>query len=141
MPKEENKLSLYKIYVWDLAALALYPGFIFALWLSPIFLGIAYACVMTYGAVQMQNLQSRTWGIVASCMCMFPAATFGFVIVCSMVISIVVSMLADEPVAVLFALIAFLTLEVLGCIGIGVLNLVTLNRQDVIDGFNYVPDL
>jgi predicted Zn finger-like uncharacterized protein len=140
MPKEENKVSLYKVYIWDLSAIANFQFFIFALCLSPIFLGIAYAMVMTYGAVQMQSLQSRTWGIVSAIMCMFPFATFGFVIVCSMVISVVVSMLSDDKLAVLVALIGFVVAEVLGCIGIGVLNLLALNRKEVIDGFNYVPD-
>jgi hypothetical protein len=140
MPKEDNKVSLYKVYVWDLSAISNFSLLIFLLCLSPVFLGMAYACVMTYGAVQMQNLQSRTWGIVASIMCMFPFATFGFVLVCSMVISLVVSMLSDDKLAVLVALIGFVVAEVLGCVGIGVLNLMALMRKEVIDGFNYVPD-
>jgi hypothetical protein len=140
LPKEENKLSIYKVYVFDLSLLAMYPWYLFVMLLSPIFVGIAYACVMAYGAVQMQNLQSRTWGMVASCMCMFPYATFGFVIVCSMVISLVVYALADEAITVLFVLIAFISLEVLGCLAIGLYGLMTLMRQEVIDGYEYVPD-
>jgi hypothetical protein len=140
MPKEDNKLSLYKVYVWDLSTISYYPFWLFAIFLSPIFLGVAYACVMTYGAVQMQNLQSRTWGMVASCMCMFPYATFGFVIVCSMVISLIVYAVTDSAGSVLICLIAFVGLEFLGCIGIGLFGLMTLLRQEVIDGYEYVPD-
>jgi hypothetical protein len=139
-PPPKKKSSLYMIYTWDLKRLTDYPWYLFTLFLTPIFIGIAYACVMTYGAVKMQNLESRVWGLVASAMCMFPMATWGFVTVCSMVISLVVSMLADEIDTVLFVLIAFVSLETLGCISIGLFSLLTLLKPEVIDGYEYVPD-
>ncbi len=139
--KPEKKLSLYMVYVWDLRVLTMYPWYLFIVFLTPIFFGIAYAVVMTYGAVQMQNLQSRTWGIVASCMCMFPFSTWGFVTIVSMVISLVVFGLLEEQGSVLYCLVAFGTLETLGCVGIGAYGLMTMMSQEVIDGFEYVPDV
>ncbi len=138
--EKDKKQGLVKIYDWDLTTMALFPWFLFILFLSPIFVGIAYACVMTYGAVQMQNLESRTWGIVSSAMCILPVSTGGFVMVISIVITLVVYGITDSLGWVAFILILFLGLETLSCIGLGVFGLVTLNRKAVIDGFNYIPD-
>jgi predicted Zn finger-like uncharacterized protein len=138
---EEKRNTIYLVYTLDLSTMSNYQWYLFALCLSPIFLGMVYSCLMTWGAVHMQNLQSRTWGIVSSSMCMFPYATLGFVTVCSMVITLVVGMVADEPITVLIVLIAFWVLEAIGCVLIGVYGLTTLMRPDVIDGYEYVPDL
>jgi hypothetical protein len=137
---EKKKVSLIAVGSADLTELAKLKWYYFALSLAPIFLGIAYACVMTYGAVQMQNLESRVWGFVANGMCIFPFATWGFVVVCSIVITLVVYGMTDDMAATWGSVIAFASLEALGCIGIGIYGIVTLLRQDVIDGFNYVPD-
>jgi hypothetical protein len=139
--KEEVKQSLYIVYVWDLSMLAAYPWYLFMVWLCPIPFGIAYTCVMTYGAVKMQSLESRTWGIVASSMCIFPFATTGFAIVVGMVITLIVYMVSEDHTLVGVCLLAFLSLELLGCIGCGVWGLMTLMRPEVIDGFEYVPDV
>ncbi len=138
---EEKKSTIYLVYRLDLSQFSLFPWYLFALCLSPIFLGMIYSGVMTWGAVHMQNLQSRTWGIVSSCMCMFPYATMGFVTVCSMIITLVVGMVADEAITILFILIVFWVLEAILCVLIGVYGLTTLMRQDVIDGYEYVPDV
>jgi len=138
---EEKRNTIYLVYTLDLSTMSNFQWYLFALCLSPIFLGMIYAGVMTWGAVHMQNLQSRTWGIVSSCMSMFPYATMGFVTVCSMIITLVVGMVADEPITVLIVLIAFWVLEAILCVLIGVYGLTTLMRPDVIDGYEYVPDL
>jgi hypothetical protein len=140
--KEEAKLSLYKFLGMDWRALGKpenWPWLLLSL--APVVVGVAYACVLSYGAVKMQNLESRRWAIAASCLCMFPYATGGFATVCSMFIHLVVVGLLEDPAYAATLVIAFASLEALGCLGIGIFGLVTLMRQDVIDGYEYVPDM
>jgi hypothetical protein len=138
---EKKKATIYLVYTYDLSTLSQYPWYLFIVMLSPIFFGIVYSCVQTYGAVKMQSLESRVWGIVASCMCLFPYSTWGLVTVFSMVITLAVGFLADEKETALIFLIGFFVLETLVCVAIGAVGLMTLMRQDVIDGYEYVPDL
>jgi hypothetical protein len=141
-PKPEKaKATIYLVYTYDLSLLSQYPWYLFIVMLFPIFFGIAYSCVQTYGAVKMQSMESRVWGIIASCMAMFPYSTWGLVTVCSMVITMAVSLVADEKGTILIVLIAFFALETVICVGIGAASLMTLMRQDVIDGYEYVPDV
>jgi hypothetical protein len=58
-----------------------------------------------------------------------------------MVITMAVSLVADEKATILIVLIAFFVLETVVCVGIGAVGLMTLMSQKVIDGYEYVPDV
>ena len=53
----------------------------------------------------------------------------------------VVGLVADEKETILVCLIAFFALETLVCVAIGAVGLLTLMRPEVIDGYEYVPDV
>ena len=138
---EEPKQSLYMLYIWDLSLLAMYPWYIYGFTFIPHLLGLAYAAALTYGAVKMQNLESRTWGVVASCLCMFPYATGGFIVLCSMVVTLVMTMVSGDVASLTIVLVALIVLESLGCVAIGVMSLMTLNQPAVIDGYAYISEV
>ncbi len=101
--------------------------------------GMAYCGFITYGAVKMQSLESRVWGIIVSILTMLPITTWAFFCLQSIVITIFWFMFLDED-TVLYALpVASLTSFVPNLL-VGVMGLVTMLKPEVIDGYDYIPE-
>jgi hypothetical protein len=99
-----------------------------------------YACLVVNGAVRMQNLESRRWGMAGSIMALFPFCVGGVMGLVAMLVNLVVGIIAEEPASVpLIAIIAMSLVYVISIAG-GVYALMTLFNEDVIDGFEYVGE-
>jgi predicted Zn finger-like uncharacterized protein len=100
---------------------------------------LVYNAIVIVGAVKMQNLESRRWGIVSSIMTLLPmgAGGFGYLIYFAFTATIggwLLDELADPYGMGLGAL------PYLFAIHVSVTSLRVLMSQEVIDGFEYVPD-
>jgi hypothetical protein len=100
---------------------------------------LIYNAVAIIGAVKMQNLESRGWGIASSIMNVLPFSAAGIgALIGGLFYKTLGSWLLDElaePYAWGLAAIAYL---VTLCVGVWALR--TLMEKKVIDGFHYVAD-
>jgi hypothetical protein len=103
-------------------------------------LGLLYAGTVTFGAIKIQNMESRRWGIASSIMALLPFASMGFGLFAGILLQVLFRMLFDEESMVMIYLGAFLGLLWTYCVGVAVWNLKTLMMPEVIAGFEYVPD-
>jgi predicted Zn finger-like uncharacterized protein len=102
---------------------------------------LIYNAIEVVGAVKMQNLESRRWGIASSIMMLLPFGTGGL----SMLIgggfyfTIGAMLFDDESMRTLYCCVLG-GIVYLIAIAVGVSSLRTLMSQEVIDGFEYVAD-
>jgi predicted Zn finger-like uncharacterized protein len=132
--EEEKKSEFFKVMEIDLAPLTKLVWYLFLAALAPMILGMLYSGLMTLGAVKMQNLESRGWGIAACIMSILPFNLLGFIVLTWLVVQFVLLMVIDGVEAFLIGLAA---LEALAGVGVGIWGLTVLMKQEVIDGFNY----
>src|SRR5262249_8536275 len=98
-------------------------------------LGMLWGFLVMIGGVNVQNLESRGWGIAASVLVMFPVHTFSLVILSSLVMSVVfIGLLEDPGLAGLFSMVFTAVLCLLN-LAVGVYMLSTLMSEEVIAGF------
>ncbi len=104
----------------------------------PIPLMMIYSAVVIMGAVKVQNLESRGFGI-ASCIMLLvaPLNLGGLVVVVVVALGFLLRMFLDEPNIYLMVLAVILCLLE---VAVGVWGLMVFNNQKVIDGFEYVPE-
>jgi hypothetical protein len=138
--KEEKPVSsLFMVFAWDLMDTPTYPWWAVFLLVSSCFLGMIWCGIVTYGAVKMQTLESRTWGIVSSIMAMIPCTTLAIFGLVSIVFTDVIGLIFDEKTV--YFLGPFWGLATFGSnIAIGAWNLTTMLSEDVIAGYEYVSD-
>jgi hypothetical protein len=99
---------------------------------------LIYNGIAVIGAVKLQNLESRGWGIASAIMTMLPMGSAGIGSVFYLLVAKVGGLLLDE-LAVPYAMgLAGLVWVVAIVAGIAALR--TLFSQEVIDGFEYVAD-
>ncbi len=99
---------------------------------------LIYNAIAIIGAVKMQNLESRGWGIASAIMTILPMGSSGIGSVLYLLVAKVGGLLLDE-LAVPYAMgLAGLTWVVAIVVGISALR--TLFSQEVIDGFEYVAE-
>lgn len=114
-------------YIWRFVAMA---GFILLL----IYNGIAII-----GAVRMQNLESRRWGIAASVMTLLPMGAGGLSFLLGGIFYYTIgSWILDEMNG--YYSIGIGVLPYLFALYVGATSLRILMSQDVIDGFSYVAE-
>jgi hypothetical protein len=138
--KEKENVSLYQFMGNDFRALVFYPWYTFLLLMTPILFGMVYTSLQTFGVVRAQNLESRPWGIAASIMAMIPISIGGLSMVVCMFISFLFNMIVDEQDTVNMVVYGASGLIALAHIVGGALCLKVLMQEDVIKGFEYVPD-
>ena len=138
--KDKANVSLYQFQGLDLGGIALFEWYMFLVMMLPLFLGMAYASVQTYGIVKAQNLESRNWGVVASIMAMIPISFSGFGSVVILFVNFLMNMFMDDNDWIARLLIGNATILVLAQICAAVYCLRTLMRPEVIAGFEFVPD-
>jgi predicted Zn finger-like uncharacterized protein len=101
---------------------------------------LIYNAVTIIGAVKMQNMESRGWGIASSIMTILPFGSSGLSGVVWLVLFILFAMLLDDPAMGMLYASGVSGLVWVLAIVIGVWSLRTLMSQTVIDGFEYVAD-
>jgi predicted Zn finger-like uncharacterized protein len=136
---KEKEVPWTVVFGLDLAILAALPWYIFIPILLGFVLGMAYGGAIVAGGVKMQSLESRQWGLVASIMNMIPVHTFGLLVLLTVIVQMILGLLFDEPFKTMVMIFLLVLVALLGVL-VGLLNLRTLMREDVIAGFEYKPD-
>jgi hypothetical protein len=133
--KKSTGSQFFKIWGINFADLADAEWYWVALSVLGFFTGMIYSGVVTLGAVQMQNLESRTFGIISSIMAIIPLNSVGLVFLVCMVLQILLSMLFDEWTPYMLMGIGAILCVLAAAAGLGAM--VTLMKQEVVAGFEY----
>ncbi len=135
-PNQEAVMLLFGINMGQLGEFAtvqiLLIFFVFVL--CALFSGTAML-----GAVKAQNLESRGWGIAASIMVMMPLTIGGFCADVGMLLGFVLRVVIDAYYAA-WVVNSLLSLFQLAALGAGVWGLTVFNQEDVIAGYEFVPE-
>jgi hypothetical protein len=113
-------------------------GFVAAL--LPLVLGACYSGVCTLGAVRMQNLQSRKWGMAGAIMAILPFNASGVMLVVALVIQFTLKSIELDGGFIDFVLMVFMAGVWLASVAAGAFAVYTLNRPEVVAGFEFVPE-
>jgi predicted Zn finger-like uncharacterized protein len=100
---------------------------------------LIYNGITIFGAVKMQNLESRGWGIASSIMTLLPMGAAGLSSLIGGVFYKTIGAWILEEMNVYYS-IGLSVLPYLLAIFIGVWSLRTLMSQEVIDGFEYIAE-
>jgi|GEM_PF-6668405 predicted Zn finger-like uncharacterized protein len=137
-PKNDpNRKSFYSFFGTDLALVGLLPWYFFLLALLPIFLGMVYSGLVTYGAVQIQNLEGYRWGMASAIMGTVPINSWGFMMTTAILLKFLVGMVTDDLAVMMIFL---MSVEALAAIGVGVWVVTVLMSDKVIKGYAYKAD-
>jgi hypothetical protein len=134
---DPNRKSFYSFFGTDLSLVGLLPWYFFLLALLPIFLGMVYSGLVTYGAVQIQNLEGYRWGMASAIMGTVPISSWGFMMTTAILLKFLLGMVIDE---VAVPMIFLMTVEALAAIGAGVWVVMVLMSDKVIKGYAYKAD-
>lgn len=111
------------------------------LWLMGFFiLVLIYNAIAVIGAVKVQNLESRRWGIASSIMMLLPLSAGGLSCVFALAIHFLEDMTGFLGEVRDFYMIVVAAAPYVASIYIAVMSLQTLMDQKVIDGFEYVAE-
>jgi hypothetical protein len=140
--KKEGDLgaTFFMVFGMNLSLVADFAVWLMFLTALPLLLALVYSAVLTLGAVKMQNLESRRWGIASCIMVMVPINVGGVAMLLGIFGQFFFKMLYDEPEAVNGAVITLISLAWLSQLGVGVWALMTLMKPDVIAGYEYVAE-
>lgn len=123
------------------------PWYVQVLLAIPMLLGIGYGCIIIFGAVRSQNLESRGWGQAAAIMAMVPYNAIGLMVLTTVVLSFVLvgvlgfSLTDDSDRAYVQMVTGILAVvQVAWGVSIGIRNLKVLSDAVVVEGFTFVPD-
>lgn len=100
----------------------------------------AYNAVTIVGAVKMQNMESRGWGIASAILTILPFGTWGLSGAVAIVLYFLFKMVLDDEMMGMTYAGGISGLAWVLAIVVGVWSLRTLMSQTVIDGFEYVAD-
>jgi hypothetical protein len=128
--REKEEGSFYELAGIDLVDIA-WPLII----LSAV--GFLYTGTLTFGAVQVQHLESRGWGMAAAIMVIVPLSTFGLQLFLSLLANVPLMLILDDFGVYLLSISGILWAA---AVGIGIYNLIALNKEEVIAGFEYEPE-
>lgn len=107
------------------------------IWIITFVLVALYDGVICLGAVRVQNMESRTWGLVASVMTIIPAGAGGFMFLVWLIFKPILENLFDDEGTAKAYSIGLVVVVGLAAAGIGTWLLRTLMKQEVIEGFEY----
>jgi predicted Zn finger-like uncharacterized protein len=138
-PKKE-KPGFFRIATIDLSFFFKLAWHLFLASLIPILLCMFYSALVAYGAIQMQNLESRGWGIASSIMAMIPLHSGGLQLVTGMVVQFFLGLIIDDVEFISVVALVVVTVEWLLCVAVGAWTLKTAMNEDVIAGFEYQPE-
>jgi hypothetical protein len=136
-PAAAEKPTFWSFFGLDFAQGAK-SGVYLALLLSPLFLGMIYTAIMTYGAVRMQNLESYGWGMASSIMAMIPYYSLGFIICTVLLVQLLMLTIFSDRVIV-WLIVQMVALILTGMAG-GLWGLMVMLREEVVQGYAYKPE-
>src|SRR5262249_38897394 len=84
----EERPGFYEIAGYDGAVICDLAWYWFLVSLIPIVFCLCWSALVSFGAIQMQNLESRGWGIAGSVLAMVPINVGGLQIVTALVIQV-----------------------------------------------------
>jgi predicted Zn finger-like uncharacterized protein len=116
------------------------PWYTFMAAMIPFLLLACYCALIVSGGIKAQNLESRTWGIVAGSMALLPLISLGLSTVLTLVIHWLVFQILEDVDFGMYISIGVNALCWLACAGIGGWNIKTLMDEEVQEGFTYVPE-
>lgn len=138
-PKEKSKtaVSLYNILGVDFNMVIDLKWYYFMLAMIPFLLMACYSAVVVGGGIQMQNLQSRRFGLVASVMAMFPLNTLGLGLLLALLLQwLTWNVLADLEYGMFLGMVVNVAIWGASA-GVGVWCLKTLMQPKIIEAFAY----
>jgi hypothetical protein len=138
--KDDDKNSAFDVAGMDFGLLAFFAWWLLILALLPLILGMVYCAIVTLGAVKMQNLESRAWGIASGILVLLPFTTGGLMLLTAFLCNWLLNMLFDDPSFSMYIAIVMMSIQTAIALATGVWNLVVLMRPEVIEGFEYVPE-
>ncbi len=138
---EKDNVSFYQFLDVDYRLLSLYAWYTFIFMMAPIGVGMCYSAIQTFGIVKAQNLESRQWGIAGCIMAFIPFNLIGLGMCVGMLAHFLLNMIFDEKETVEHVVYGIGIILSLLQIGAAVYCLMTLVRPEVIDGFEFVPDV
>jgi hypothetical protein len=137
---EEETASFFEVFGIDLWVVGQQPWYYFWPALIPFVILMFVSGLVGYGAVQMQNLESRKWGIAGCILAMLPFTTTGVQVVSIMCAQFFLGMVSDDREFIAIVGIVIASIEWLASLGVGIWALCTLMNEDVIAGFEYVAE-
>jgi hypothetical protein len=137
-PKNDpGRKSFYSFFGTDLSLVGILPWYFFLLCILPLFVGMAYSGLVTYGAVQIQNLEGYRWGMASAIMAMLPLNSAGFMITSAIILKFLIGMVTDD---VAVPMIGLMSLELVAGLGVGIWVVMVLMSDKVIKGYAYKAD-
>jgi predicted Zn finger-like uncharacterized protein len=136
--EERGFFEVFGLDLWSMVGAL--PWYYFWPGLIPFVLMMLVSGLVAYGAIQMQNLESRRWGIAGSILAMLPMATGGIQIVTIMVAQFFLAMIIDDWDFIQIVAIIIASAEWVASVAIGIWALTKLLNEEVIAGFEYVAE-
>ena len=138
---EEDESAGYVVYRIDWGMLCELHWTMFLVAMIPIVLLGLYSGMVAAGGIKAQNLESRGWGMAGAIMALFPLNTFCANVALTMIFQCMLYLVLDasDDLAV-FIVFVWLVLNHLlypMSLAAGVWTLVTLNKPEVVAGFEY----
>jgi hypothetical protein len=137
--KVDDDASFLKIGSIDIRGIGELPWYLAAACFLPLILGTVYSGILSMGAVKIQNLEGREWGVASSIMAMVPVNAGGLLCMIALILNITLDFVF-EGLFKWIVLFVFLVCVWGLNVAVGIWMLTTLNKPDVIAGFEYVPD-
>jgi hypothetical protein len=137
--KIEDDPSFFAVGSVDFRSVGEMSTVLAILCLLPPVLGMIYSAILCMGAVKIQNLESRDWGVISSIMAMVPINAGGMICFLAMVLNMALDFLFDgdfKYIVLGFFLVCYWGLN----LAVGIWMLTVLNKPEVIAGFEYVPE-
>jgi hypothetical protein len=134
---EEEGESFFELGPIDLTVIASYEWWQKTFSFTILFLFLCYSGTMTYGAVKMQNLESREWGIASTILGIIPFNVGALMFVSAILVREALDLILDEKRTIYLIVIVWMVLVWLLSIGASVYALVTLMKEEVIAGYEY----
>ncbi len=103
-------------------------------------LGLIYDALITIGAIKMQHLESRGWGLTAAILTIVPVISVGGYMMVGFLLIRTVGRMLDMSDVTDMMMYAWLGATALWALGVGIWGLTVMLRQEVVDGFEYKPD-
>jgi predicted Zn finger-like uncharacterized protein len=137
---EEEQAGFFEIFGFDLWLVGQLPWYVFWPSMIPFVLMMLVSGLVAYGAIQMQNLESRRWGIAGCILAMLPFSTAGVQAVTIMCGQFFLGMVIDDRQFITIVTIVLASLEYVASLAIAIWALVTVCKEEVIAGFEYVAE-
>lgn len=138
---EEPPSFGYRAYGYDWGSLCDLHWSLFLVVCIPFILLGCYSAAVAAGGIKAQNLESRGWGMASSIMAMIPLNTFCPIIALTIIFQCALYMVLDatDDLAIFMVRMWLLLCHLLYALslGSGIWTLVTLNKPEVLAGFEY----